>query len=81
MTYSQALREAKKRWGKDVRIERIVLNRKNSRQTKRAAPIGVEYRVGPIAVGPVLGSVFVVKGIGRNWEEAFVYADRQKPLK
>jgi len=32
-------------------------------------------------VGPVLGSVFVVKGIGRNWEEAFVYADRQKPLK
>lgn len=81
MTYRRARQEAKNRWGKEVRIERVVLKRKNSRQTKRGVPIGTEYRVGTIKLIPLLGPVFVVKGMGHNWEEAFKYADRQKTVR
>jgi hypothetical protein len=81
MTDSQALQEAKNRWGKDAKIEQMVQKRINARQSKRAAHVDIEYRVGVIKIQPVWGSVFVVKGIGHTWEEAFNDADRIKPLK
>jgi hypothetical protein len=81
MTYSQAFEEAKNRWGKDSKIEEMVQNRMSARQYKRPPNVDMEYRVGMIKVRPVWGPVFVVKGVGHTWEEAFNDADRKKPVK
>ncbi len=81
MTDSQALQEAKNRWGKDAKIEQMAQKRMSARQSRRAAHVDIEYRVGMIRRQPVLGSVFVVKGIGHTWEEAFNDADRVKPVR
>ncbi len=78
MTNSQALREAKNRWGKNSKIERMVLKKTYARQSKKAKNVDIEYRVGMIQVRPVWGSVFVVKGIGQTWEDAFKDADRKQ---
>ncbi len=80
MTNSQAHEEAEIRWGKDVRIERVFRTKKGSRHWGISAHSDAECRVGTIKLVPLLGAVFVVKGTGQNWEEAFKYADRQKPV-
>lgn len=81
MTNSQALKEAKKRWGKKVRVEKILRKKKGSRTRTKDNSLGAEYRVGTIKTIPSLGAVFDVKGIGQTWEEAFRDADRVKPVR
>ena len=80
MTHSQALQEAKIRWGKDIRIESIFRKKKSGRHQRSDAHTDVEHRVGMIKMHPVLGAIFDVKGIGETWEDAFKNADRVKPV-
>ena len=81
MTNSQAFEEAKFRWGNDVKIERVFKKKSGSRHQGSSAQGDAECWVGTIKLVPLLGSVFVVKGTGQDWEEAFKYADRAKPVK
>lgn len=81
MTHSQALQEAENRWGKDSKIEEMAQKRMNARQSRLPAHVDIEYRVGMMKIRPVWGPVFVVKGVGHTWEEAFNDADRIKPVK
>jgi hypothetical protein len=81
MTYNQAFQEAKNRWGNDSRIEEMVQKRVRARQSKQPTNVDMEYRVGMIKIRPIWGPVFVVKGVGHSWEEAFNDADRIKPVK
>lgn len=80
MTNSQAFEEAKSRWGSDVRVERVFKKRNGSRRQGSSAHSDAECRVGMMNLVPLLGAVFVVKGIGQTWEEAFKDADRVKPV-
>ena len=83
MIHSKALQEAKNRWGKDSKIEEIVQKKMSAKQSKLATPVDedIEYRVGMIKKQSVWGPVFVVKGVGHTWEEAFNDADRKKLVK
>ena len=79
MTYDQALQEAKDRWGKDVRIEKVIRKKSSRRINTGTRPEDIECRVGTTKMQPVCGVVFDVKGTGQTWEEAFKCADRHKP--
>lgn len=81
MTDSQALQEARDRWGNDGRVEMVSRKMKSRWQGKSGEDIGVEYRVGINKVLPVWGSVFDVKGFGGTWEDAFRHADDGKSAK
>lgn len=81
MTDRQALQEAKDRWGKKARIEKVSRRMKRGRHTKAGTSIGIECRVGTTQKRPVWGEVFAVKGIGQTWEDAFRQADGQRAAK
>jgi predicted membrane-bound mannosyltransferase len=78
MTESQALQEAKDRWGKDGRIEEVSRHKKSSKQSNAPENADIQYRVGIIKIRPVWGTVFEVKGYGTTWEEAFKNVDNRK---
>ncbi len=80
MTESQALQEAKDRWGKDVRVEKVARNLKGHRHANANENKDIQCRVGMVKLRPQLGQVFDIKGTGTTWEEAFKYADNQKAI-
>ena len=62
MTRNEARQEAKRRWGQAGRVRHLP-----------SEPASARF-----VVGKQVGSVFLVRGVGGSWEEAFKAADAKK---
>lgn len=73
MTYSQALREARRRWGTKAMVEQLNKSRINKETN------GVVR--GTHLVGCEMNGFFEVKGDGSSWEHAFAMSKQVNPFK
>lgn len=72
MTKTQALKEAKKRWGKHAAVK----DSGKARQSEDGKHTFWRFDVGRIAL-PDFFPMFEVMGSGATWEDAFTEADRR----